>query len=260
MARQPFELSMLGGAVEGRYRRLRPDIEKLPWKSLEVRSLPEDLLARGQRYWTRAAYTEYRAAVGATATVEALMLARAPVDLVAVASRFILDELAHVEISARLAGVLGGAAPMVYDPDAVMPKPESQDPLTRALELVIRVFCIGESFSLSMMQVKGRGEDQRLIGAVLSRIKKDEAAHGRFGWIVLDWADEQIDDRMRAHLREVAARGLAELERNYAVEKTNGDERTLGWVPPSLFSQVWRAAIDDDIRAPLLARGLLADP
>jgi hypothetical protein len=259
MAERPFELSILGGAIEQRYRRLRPDVDRLPWKSLDPAKLPPDLVVRGQRFWTRCTFTEYRAAVGAAATVEALLMARAPVDLVAVGSRFILEELAHVEIAARLAGVLGGSAPLVYDAESLRPKAQSTDALIRALELVIRVFCVGESFSLAMAQVKGRGEEERLIGAALGRIKKDEAAHGRFGWIVLDWADELIDAGARTHLAGVAATALADLERNYEVEQPSGDDRTLGWVPASLFQRVWRDVIDDEIRAPLAARGLMPD-
>src|SRR5258706_13439644 len=108
-----------------------------------------------------------------------------------------------------------------------------------------------------MAQVKGRGEDRKLIGAVLERIKKDEAAHGRFGWMVLDWADEMIDDGMRAHLRGVATQALVELERGYEAELPRGDDRTLGWVPASVFGRVWRRVIDEDIRAPLAARRLV---
>jgi hypothetical protein len=61
-------------------------------------------------------------------------------------------------------------------------------------------------------------------------------------------------------LRAIADRALAELERNYEKERPSGDDSTLGWVPASVFQKVWRRAIDEDIRAPLVARGLASDP
>ena len=249
-----FELSLLGGAIERRYRRLRPDVDALPWKTLDVRALPPKLVERARRFWTMSAFTEHRAAAAA-ATVAALIAARAPLDLIAVASQFVIEELAHVEISARIAGALGGGVPLIHDPHALVTRPDpALAPLTQAAELVVRVYCVAESYSLAMLS-PGRDGGHPLLRAALARIKKDEAAHGRFGWIFLDWADELLDDAARAHLARVAAACVAELERHIATPAPERDE-TFGWVPRNFRERATRA-LDEEIRAPLVERGLL---
>src|SRR5262245_9316574 len=77
MAAELFELSLLGGAYERRYRRLRPDVERLPWGSLDVAALDARTVERGRRFWTVAAFQEHRTGAACAATLEALIAARA---------------------------------------------------------------------------------------------------------------------------------------------------------------------------------------
>src|SRR4051812_1994395 len=99
-----FELTMLGGAAERRYRRLRPEVEQLPWGALQAsaRSYPPALIEAARRTWTEAAFQEHRTGAACAATLKALIAARAPLDLIAMATRFPLDEMVHVELCARL--------------------------------------------------------------------------------------------------------------------------------------------------------------
>src|SRR5689334_10134448 len=87
-----FNLCMLGGSIERRYERLRPELSDLPWGSLATTPLCPALKERGREVWTRLTFLEHRTAAAITATVEAMIAARAPVDLVAIASRFVFDE------------------------------------------------------------------------------------------------------------------------------------------------------------------------
>src|ERR1051326_8803183 len=145
MAEVPFELSILGGSSERRYRRLRPDIERLPWGTLERQRYAPSTVDEARQFWTIAAFQEHRTAAACAAPIAALIAGRAPVDLIAVASKFILDEMAHVEVSARAAAELGGGVPLLHDPDSIAPRPSRAfPPLVRAAELVIDVFCVGE--------------------------------------------------------------------------------------------------------------------
>src|SRR5262245_60251481 len=107
MAAELFELSMLGGAAERRYRRLRPEVEGLPWGSLQPSQYPSTLVEAGRRTWTEAAFQEHRTGAACAATLKALIAARAPLDLIGMATRFPLDEMVHVEMCARLAMELG---------------------------------------------------------------------------------------------------------------------------------------------------------
>src|SRR6185503_18786968 len=97
-----FELEMLGGGTERRYRRARPEVEALPWGTIEpARHRGADLID-ARMHWTIAAFQEQRTGAACAETVRALLAARAPLDLVAAASRFPLDEIVHVEMCARV--------------------------------------------------------------------------------------------------------------------------------------------------------------
>ena len=115
---QLFELSLLGGAAERRYRRLRPEVEAMPWGTLRdgLAARPPEQILAARQVWTRAAFQEHRTGAACAKTLEALIAARAPLDLIAVATRFPLDEMAHVELCARLCAELGGGIPLLHDP------------------------------------------------------------------------------------------------------------------------------------------------
>jgi hypothetical protein len=252
-----FELSLLGGAVERGWRRARPDIVRLPWHTLDATQLTPSLLATARRFWTTMALQEHRTAAAAAATVQALVAARAPIDLVAHAARFVTDELAHVELCARVAAGLGGAAPMAYDGAALVPatSPELSS-LGRAAELVVRGYCVGEALSLPMQQATARSQQHPLLAGVLQRLARDEAAHAAFGWLFLDWADTLFDAPLRRHLRTVAAQAIAQVEA--LIASNPGDEPgEFGWLRPARWRQVARRALDEDVRAPLHERGLV---
>jgi hypothetical protein len=261
MANVPFELSMLGGALERRYRRLRPDVERLPWGSLEARSYPTPLVEEARRFWTMAAFQEHRTAVACAATIQALMVARAPVDLIAVMSKFILDEMAHVEVCARIAAELGGGAPLLHDPSELAPRPSMDlPPLVRAAELIVDVFCVGESFSLPMQKQILKTTRHPLLSGAWRLISRDEAAHASFGWTFLDWAQGSFDNAATLHLQDVARRAIAEIM-PVGDDPPPSPQRstTLGWLPLRSYRAAARKTIDEHVRRPLRERGLLAD-
>jgi hypothetical protein len=252
-----FELSLLGGAVERRWRRARPDIERLPWQTLRTARLSEPLLDVARRFWTTMAIQEHRTAAATAATVQALVAARAPIDLVAHASRFLSDELAHVELCARVAAGLGGAAPMAYDGEKLVPaSTPGLSSLGRAAELVVRVYCVGEALSLPMQQATARSQTHPLLTGVLQRLARDEAAHAAFGWLFFDWASAFIGEELREHLRRVAADAIAQVEALIARDDPDSNG-SFGWLRPARWRQVARRALDDDVRAPLELRRLL---
>lgn len=259
-----FELSMWGGAVERRYRRLRPEVEALPWDSLDLsRASPAAVLA-ARSTWTEAAFQEHRTGAACAATLQALISARAPIDLVAMASRFALDEMVHVELCARLAQLLGGGAPVSYDPAAiiVMPAPELSVTLAAA-ELVVRNFCVGEAISIPILRGSWHATKQPLIRAVLARIVKDEAAHGAFGWIFLDWADEFLTDGDRLQLAKQAALTMDAVIERWAeipkIEDESPDQR-LGWMDVKTYVQLARRSLRKVVLEPLRRHRIDPEP
>jgi hypothetical protein len=257
-----FELEMLGGATERRYRRLRPEVEAMPWGTLDLtRARPKDLVA-ARRAWTGAAYQEHRTAIACTATLRALLEARAPVDLIAVASRFPLDEMVHVELCARMAHECGGGTEIRYDPDVVVLDANPKlSPLLRACELAVRFFCVGEAISIPLLHATWRKARHPLTRAVLGRIVRDEAAHGTFGFTVLDWAGPDLTGADRAHLGRMADVAIDFLHRQWKELRSRPvsaphDGDVLGWMQTEEYLAAANKALERDVRTPLLARGI----
>src|SRR5438876_3571521 len=144
MAAELFELEIFGGGIERRYRRMRPEVEAMPWGTLDVHGIAEQALVLARKQWTGAAFQEHRTGIACAATTRALFECRAPLDLIAMASRFVLDELVHVELCARMAMELGGGTEIVHDPNVLIVDADPElPPLLRAADLVARCFCVG---------------------------------------------------------------------------------------------------------------------
>src|SRR5262249_17464725 len=141
-----------------------------------------------------------------------MLAAKAPIDLVGMASDFIADEILHVELTSRIAMELDGGAPIEVDFETLGPAPPSHaTPLQRASDLAIRLCCVSEAFSLPMLAGVMRSAAHPLTHAVLEVIVRDEAPHGRLGWLYLDWVAERMDDAERKRLAAAALETLRTL-------------------------------------------------
>src|SRR5262252_6171929 len=196
-----FELELLGDAIERRYRKLRPEIETMPWGTFDVERHRPDALVFARKRWTSAAFQEHRTGIACAAALRLLFECRAPVDLIALAARFPLDELVHVELCARMAMELGGGTEIRHDPDEMIvdPSPDLR-PLLRAADAIVRFFCVGEAVSIPLLRGAWHAARHPLPRAVLGRIVRDEAAHGTLGFTFLDWAIPQLTADEIAHL------------------------------------------------------------
>ena len=269
-----FELDWLGGAAEALLRRRRPGSDDLPWGTLDPAAYPETLVQRARASWTEGAFNEYCSGAAFAELAAALLAARAPVDLVAMAGDFVVDEMLHVELNSRMAMELGGGALSLVDYQDLVPRPAaSLDPFARATELAVRLCCVGESFTLPILIGCMRSAGHPLTRAVLGRLARDEVAHARFGWLYLEWAGDRLDDAERARLAAVAADGLAD----YAAELAPPEGRAvdgvtpegflvrhiheLGWMEASEYAAVARRAVRDRVIARLARHGIeVADP
>ncbi len=204
--RELFELSLYGGAPEKQYRRLRPDVERLPWGTLPPAPLSDEERAAARDSWTRAAIQEYASAAVHGANVRELVRARVPLDLCAMAARLPLDELVHAELCARIATELGGGTPVEYDPAQLFPDraAHSDDPELAAMEHVVADMCVSESFSFAMLKQYERAATHPLIRGVWRIIARDEARHAGLGWTLLEWIAADLRDREKTLLANSA--------------------------------------------------------
>jgi hypothetical protein len=263
MSAELFELELLGGATERRYRKMRPEVEAMPWGTMDLSRASDDDRIAARRAWTGAAYQEHRTAVACAATLRALLEARAPIDLVATASRFPLDEMVHVELCARMAMECGGGTEIRYDPDAVILDAERDAPtLLRACELAVRFFCVGEAISIPLLRATWHAARHPLPRAVLGRIVRDEAAHGVYGWTFLDWALPLLPLEGKEVIRSTAAAAVREVHRLWQdIEQrpTMPEEagRALGWLGPTEYLTLARRSMERKVLAPFARRGIV---
>jgi hypothetical protein len=267
-ASEVFELEMLGGAFERRYRRMRPEVAEMPWGTLDPSRYPPEVILAARRAWTGAAFQEHRTGVACTATLRALIEVRAPLDLIALASRFPLDEMVHVELCARMAMELGGGTEIIHEPDGLVVDADPRfPPLVRAAELVTRFFCVGEALSIPMLRGTWHAAAHPLAKAVLGRIVKDEAAHGTFGFTFLDWALPHIEDDAAAmeHLARQADRAIDAVTRQWDDLRTRPkapslEANPLGWMQTDEYLDLAQRSLESKVREPLLERGYALVP
>ena len=247
----PFELTAIGGPWGRRLERRRGWIDDLPWDE----QLPQD--AEGARVvWTRTAFSEYASAAAFAEVASALLAVGAPIDLVAAAGDFIVDEIVHTEVAARLAAALGGAVPLEVDVTRLVRPPTAAaagDPVMRAAELVVRTSCVGESVTVPMLKLACELAGSPLVEAALGAIIADESSHAQLGWWFLDWVEPRLDDAARAHLGEVAGAAI----RAFA-PLLGGDcvGSGLGAVACDRYDPGFTAALARAVARPLADRGI----
>lgn len=257
-----FELEILGGATERRFRKMRPEIEEMPWGTLDLAGASEQALVNARTAWTGAAYQEHRTGVACAMTLRAMIEARAPLDLVAVASRFPLDEMVHVELCARMAMEFGGGTEIVHDPKAMVMDVDPQaTALMQAAECAVRFFCVGEAISIPLLRATWHVARHPLPRAVMGRIVKDEAAHGIFGFTFLDWAGPRLSARDRKRLGYFADLAIDFIQRQWEFTRNNRRQQehegdVLGWMRTDDYLALAERSMEDKVIAPLLARGI----
>lgn len=243
-----FELAAIGGPWGRRLAPRRRWIDELPWDE----QLPQDADA-ARVVWTRTAFSEYASAAAFAEIAAALLAAGAPIDLIAAAGDFIVDEIVHTEAAARVAAALGGAVPLEVDLTRLVRPPVARDPLVMAAELVVRTSCVGESLTVPMLKLTCEVAGSALIEGALGTIIGDESSHAQLGWWFLDWAEPRLDDVIRAHLGEVAGAAIDSFAPLLGGECRGSG---LGTLDCDRYDAAFAAALDRSVARPLALRGI----
>ncbi|MCA9568667.1 MAG: hypothetical protein KC656_12530 [Myxococcales bacterium] len=270
---EPFELDWLGGPTARAFRSKRPGIDDLPWGTLDPSAYPPVLVERARVSWTEAAWNEYCTAAGFTVMLRALLEAHVPLDLIGMASDFLVDEVLHAELTSRLAMELGGSDGRQVDFTAmVVPDDPALTPLQRANEHVVRLCCVSEAFSVPVLAACERTAGHPLTKGVLRQIVKDEVPHALFGRYYLEWVAGLLDDAERARLAGIALdtlRTLAPFWTTLTSRVVDGvttegfaiaDVYALGWADAETYAATARRAVRQDILEPLAFAGIHPDP
>jgi hypothetical protein len=254
--RQDFVLEWLGGAATKRFRRARPE-EDLPWDTLRPSDFDERVLTDARAWWTELAANELAAVIQFSSVLSALACAQAPLDLVGMTSDFLADECAHVELGARAAMALGGAAPRTVDfQQAVSAPPSDLTPAQWATERVLRVSCVAEVLAEAAAARTYAACTEPLPRALYTSILRDEVYHKQLGALYIEYAYESWDDAERARLGRVLADALFEFRGLWAggPRMAVGDtvpEHRLGFLKPGELGSVALDAALNKIVKPL---------
>ncbi|KIG13961.1 hypothetical protein DB30_07377 [Enhygromyxa salina] len=260
---EAFELELFGEGPERRYRRMRPEVEAMPWDDFDASVYDEDVRLAARAAWTRAAFQEHRTAAAILVSLRAMVEARAPLDLVGFATRFPQDELVHVELCARMAGALGGGTNILHKPQELIRDPlSSLSPLMRAADIVVRLYCVGEAVSIPLLRGAWHAAKHPLPKTILGTIVRDEAAHGTFGFWFLDWALPLMGPGERAELAISAERAIAPIEQLWseiaqgAAPQPDSEAHPLGWMRTDTYLEMAHAAMQTHVLAPLRDRSI----
>jgi hypothetical protein len=248
MSYAPFQPAMLGGPWARRLRPRRAWIDELPWDE----AWPDD--ADGARWsWTQTAFSEYASAAAFAEIAAALAAAGAPIDMIAAAGDFVVDEIVHVEASARIASALGGGVPLEVDLGRLVRPSIAVDPRLRAAELLVRTSCVGEALTVPLLKLARELSGSTVVAAAIQRIVQDEALHAQLGEWFLDWADAWLDDDARRHLGAVAGAAVRSFAPLLGVECTSSG---MGLLACDRYDPLFIQTVERRVAAPLAARGI----
>lgn len=248
-----FGLELVGGPWARRLAKRRAGLDALPWGAAGEGASPEDL-ATARVVWTRSAFSEMAAAASFAEIAAHLFAAGAPLDLAAAAGDFVVDEVIHAELCARVAMAFGGAVALDVDLGKLVRPPVAAEPLLRAAELVVRASCVGEALTVPVLKAaKGRARSP-LVRAVIARIARDESAHAQLGAWFLDWAASRLSDADRAHLGRIAGGAVRAFAPLFAEPCSASPD--LGVLDCPTFDPVFAGALSRSVVRPLAARGI----
>ena len=248
-----FELEAVGGPLAKRLARRRAGTESLDWAEL-AKHATKPGAADARIVWTQSAFSEYASAASFAEIASGLLAAGAPIDLSAAAGDFVVDEMFHAELSARVAMALGGAVPLEVDLGRLVRPPEAVRPLARVAELIVRTSCVGESLTVAILQTSRERAGASVIGEILLRLARDEAEHAELGWTFLDWADTRLSDDERADLGRVASAAVESFAPLFT--RACAEDGSLGVMSCATFDASFAATLAHRVDEPLRARGI----
>lgn len=252
-----FELEAIGGPLGRRLARRREETNELAWSALA--NEPRNAATEAARVvWTQSAFSEYASAAAFAEIAAGLLAVGAPIDLTAAAADFVVDEVFHAELSARVAMSLGGGVPLEVDLARLVRPPVSKEPWMAVAERVVRTSCVGESLTVAVLLAAKSAAKPSVIGEVIGRIVRDEAEHAELGWTFLDWASDRLSSEDRARLAEQASHAIASFAPCFSIDCS--DDGALGVLSCAQFDPVFEDALARRVVTPLAERGIHVSP
>ena len=197
---------------------------------------------------------EYTSAAVAAQVLVWMIQRGLPPELLNVATRVVRDELDHARLSHEVLVALGGE-------DTPVDLPAEHLQISGELpEVLVRNFCLGESFAVPYFAAMRAGTTNPAVRPVLDRILEDEAVHRAFGWQVLA-ALVALDPELRPRLESQLPALLADF-RGYAdpppAPLLSSDERAAGLLDHDEYRRLYAETWHDDLRPRFERLGITA--
>ncbi len=257
-----FELGWRGGATAARLHKRRPGGDALPWGTIDLARYPALHGLEARKVWSNGVFTEYASAAAFSELTTAMLQCGAPVDLIAASADIVVDELFHVELSARLTMELGGAVPIEFELAKIAPVASAGcRPVMRAAEIAITTSCVSESLSVPAMARSRALAEEPLVRAVLDRLLADEGPHARLGFWFLEWAEDELTEPERAQLARLAEDTIAVYAPLWRDDPCDSCPLPLGLGGhDEVGKHALRTAVEHSIARPLARHGIILDP
>ncbi len=210
------------------------------------------MTGRVRQEWSRRVAAEYGSA-GITAQVLAWSVqAGLPPGLLYTANRIVRDELDHARLSHEVLVALGGAE------EPVVLAAEDLSVGGTLVDVVVRNFCLGESFAVPTFERMRRRATHPAVRPVLDRILEDEAVHRAFGWDALD-ALLELAPTLREHVTIVLPGHVASFD-GYANPRAapplTDEERGCGLLDHAEYAELFQSTWTGDIAPRFVRRGI----
>ena len=242
-----MDLSRTHGKLEKFYQRyVHTEDTEIPFSEFDADQYTPSELKRGRYAWALRTNDEYRSMVGFSELTYLCAEMHAPLDVVALASRIIRDEVRHVEICSRLTESMGGRPVKTPTPAYVKTNPNASV-RRRALHHAIGSCGIGETISVTMLAgTRDRCTDP-VAKAALTQMLRDESFHSRFGWL---WLEKlRLSDDDMSWLDQFIPRVFGQLPKSIPMGKKAYVASPFGSMPNSEREDRLYEAIDEIVAA-----------
>ena len=209
----------------------RSQVRRDPWPALEdfdATRFPLALRRPAARQWWRRAREEYGSIHEFAQLAHALTSARVPTQILGALSRLITDEARHADLCATAARALDAGEDFEWRaPGSPFPEPPTGEGeaalLAWAADAVLCSCCIGETLSRPLFETLALRITEPALEGVVRQVLKDEHLHASFGWELLGWLRERLDEERRAWLQGRLARRLGNFEKSCRAGQSLGD-------------------------------------
>lgn len=210
--------------------------------------------------WRNRVEAEYRSAAITARALHWMIQCGFPDEMLRTTIRVVGDELDHAHLSHDVVVAIGGGDEPLALEARTLDVPVAETPLASLTDVIVRSFCLGETFAVPLFAAMREGTTHPVARAALDRVLRDEAVHRQLGWDALD-ALLAIDAAGVRERTEARLPGwMAGFEAGYGTMRPSGpltdEEIAVGLLPIERWVGIWRRTVVEDVGPRFGRRGI----